>query len=167
MRYGLFFITFLFVFAGVAQAKLVRYMDEEGIIHYVNTDYTQVPPQYRWQVEKPPANEAEENASDLPANAEVSLPPETPPQPQAQLVELFTRRDCQPCRLLELKLKGGLFPYVAYDVDIHPIGRQVYEELGGDLPFVRVGKKIIRNNPMFWIQSYFRQSKLPAPNQNP
>ena len=167
MRYGLLLIVFFLVMTGLAHAKLVHYMDEEGIIHYVNTDYAQVPLEYRWQVKEPPANETGEAVDNLPANAEISVAPEASPEPQPQIVELFIRRDCDRCRLLELKLKGGLIPYVAYDVDIHPIGRQVYEEQGGDLPFVRFGKTIIRDNPMYWIQNYLRKSKTPPSTQNP
>jgi len=46
-----YFIILLFLLAGEAEAKIVKYIDEHGRIHYVNTDYSKVPEEYLYQVQ--------------------------------------------------------------------------------------------------------------------
>ena len=161
-------ITF-FLITATAYAKMVRYVDKDGVIRYVNTDYAQVPIEYRWQVEPPPEEEPEQEA--VPSETEMEIISTenkiTEPAQKPLFVELFVRQDCDACRLLELKLNGGKIPYAAYDVDIHPNGQEVYAREGGELPFVRIDGKIIRDKIMYWIQRHQWKSPVGSPTQNP
>ena len=61
MKTIVIYITLLtsFLLTSNSQAKMVRYLDENGKAHYVNTDYAKVPEQYLYQFEEETPSETE------------------------------------------------------------------------------------------------------------
>jgi len=78
------FIILNLFFIHIAQAKMVRYIDEEGDVHYVNPDFVKIPKRYLPQVKsqlKPPEKEQTENTnSENQADGAEPLDKNTPPR---------------------------------------------------------------------------------------
>jgi len=124
--------------AFLTEAKMVSYVDKKGKVRYVNTDFAKVPEEYRDQIEPEPV--------DLPANQEIVTPKEPPPEAvesESPLVEVLIKLDCSDCRQLEFLLNAHGIKYMRYDVDRHPRGKELYQELGGDVPITKVGDEVI------------------------
>ena len=132
-------------------AKIVKYMDEQGKFHYVNTDFQSVPSEYQDQVRDQLPTEAteepgqDEQTTSQPGNAESSedstQTQETKSKDDNQqtiLVEVFVSNPCPNCVLLETILRKYEVVYSRYDVNTTPYGNQKYKETGWTPPFVRL-----------------------------
>ena len=142
-----------------AQAIMVQYIDEYGKVHYVNTDYANVPQKYYYQVkdqiEKAAKKTDAEKAAANPSPVKTPEPEPTPAPPpidpeaeeetkkEPKKVELFVGADCSQCYLLESVLRQRKIVYQKYDIGSDP-GREKYHELGvRELPVTKVGSKVI------------------------
>ena len=160
--WNIYFILIVSTFVAVplVKAEMVSYVDENGEMHYVNTDFAKVPEKYRHQLE----NEAVENS--IPANPETTLP-QTAPQPiqplmgnQGAPVEILVSLNCPDCQKLEILLKAHKVSYLRYDIDTHPRGKELYEEIGGNLPITKIGEKIIYGVDIKSIVSTLKENKI-------
>lgn len=139
--FGLFAVFFLT--AACAQAKMVYYYDEKGDVHYVNTDYVQVPEQYMRQVlpqlaEPSPAEDKDKKTPEIsPTPTAVPTPADLKPE---VTIEFFTSVECKICNQIELLMRARKLKFNSYDVNYHPRGRQFLSERGGQvsLPVVFV-----------------------------
>ena len=140
-------------------AAIVYYYDEQGRIHYINTDYMKVPERYRWQVEeqlrrkglmddnkkesrKETVGSTEENET---SSAGRSAPASVDPFAR-QKVEFFTRPGCAECYRLEMLLRAHKIPYVRYDITCvgKECPRSPYGIPSGTPPMTRVGDVVIQ-----------------------
>lgn len=115
-------------------ARMVYYHDEEGKIHYVNTDFAKVPEQYMYQV--------------LPQLEQPEPPPEQPETPNVPAAPIFVKNapikkkieldvfiadGCDECTQLEVMLRSRKILYNRHDVNTDPLGRKLLEEQGQKL----------------------------------
>lgn len=141
--------SFLMICAGIStaswvDAKMVRYVDENGKTRYVNTDVQNVPPEYldqvRDQLGTEEAQETEEIAGEtkaLPAE-EVNSEEAVDDSQREVLVEVFVTGACSDCVYLEKLLRKYEIVYQRYDINATPYGSEKYKETGWEPPFVRV-----------------------------
>lgn len=144
-----------------AHAIMVKYVDEFGKIHYVDTDYTNVPEKYYYQVKDQIEKAKKDDASTSPADEKsivktsLEKKSETEQQPpfilspavtqkeQTKQVELFVKTDCSQCFLLESVLRQRKIIYQKYDIE-SDLGRDKYRALGvHEVPVTKVGSEII------------------------
>ncbi len=167
----IFLISLCLIFNGInpATAALVHYFDEQGQIHYVDTDYANVPPQYLSQVQEQleKAEQKTEEQSASPAQKikkpEVSVekrPEPEPPSTPSKIVEFYTNQTCGQCPMLEALLKRAKnIKLTVFDVDTVE-GQKKYTELGvNNIPVTKIDSTIIVGLEIEKILSALAQSK--------
>jgi glutaredoxin len=170
-------ITFTFLLIPVSvQAKIVSYVDENGQMRFVNTDFAKVPEKYREQVEPktPDASAAEvENQNERPsAGPESDVPLTDSEQPLAKPadpVEVLTKSDCLDCRELQMLLAAHDIEYTTLDIEKSERAKTLYEYAGGGkLPITQIGKRTIYGVDVRTIVSIYHAARpgLP-PRQEP
>ncbi len=134
------------IFIGVlaVQADIVRYVDSEGVTHFVDSA-DKVPEQYRSQLQDqkqlPEISKTSNGGKPLYEKSHY----EAAEAPKSKEVEIFVTAWCPYCRSLEGFLKQEKIPFVKYDIEKSAKGRRIYQELGGGgIPVVRIGSKIIQ-----------------------
>ena len=151
----------IFLFTLAAEAKMISYVDKAGEMHYVNTNFSKVPPEYQDQVEE---QVSEEN------NMEGTLPEEPVKKPKTEkiepLVEVLVTLDCPDCRKLELLLNAHKVTFHRYDVMSHPYGKELYEKIGGNLPITKIGDQIIYGIDIKRIVSTIQENKKETAAEN-
>ena len=144
-----------------AQAVMVKYIDEFGKMHYADTDYTNVPEKYYYQVKDQIEKAQKQDTKAAPAeekpapkaplestvSSKTGSPFLTPAVPttenQTKNVELYVKADCSQCFLLESVLRQRKIIYAKYDVE-SDLGRHKYRALGvKEVPVTKVGGQII------------------------
>lgn len=142
-------LSFIMICAGIfaasgADAKMVRYVDENGKTRYVNTDYQNVPPEYmdqvRDQLGTEEASQTEATTDEVNTlSAEESESEEVVDDSKREiLVEVFVTAACPDCVSLEKLLRKYEIVYQRYDINTNPYGSEKYKETGWEPPFVRV-----------------------------
>ena len=141
-----------------AIAEMVHYIDEQGKMHFINTETSHIPEKYRSQIaDQIPAisqgREAMEAAAEARRQAKL-LAPTTPVanprnsvptgKAKAPLVEVFVGMDCPECDRWESTLRKNRVPYARYDVKYHPHGQEVYSKMSSPLPFTMIGNEMIQ-----------------------
>lgn len=139
---------------------MVYYHDEQGKIHYVNTDFAKVPDKYMYQVIgqldepklTPAKEEVEVSVSPTPANQ----PPE--PKKQTASVKVYVSDTCgEACSSFELALQVRNIVYQRVDITKDPEGKKLYEMTGGTAPLpitcVNVTKCLIGPNVVKFINT--------------
>ena len=153
-RIFLHLIVLSLLFAPVGQAAIVHYFDEEGKIHYVNTDYFKVPARYRDQVKDQLEPEVKakkqvesggcKTCQEKNATITDEKQKDEKQKKEKPKVELFMRVGCKKCDRLDIILRANRIPLSRYDADTNPYGQQVYAEAGEpDLPLTRVGTDFV------------------------
>ena len=169
----IFLLASFFVISAVGQlsAEMVRYVDETGKPHYVNTDYSTVPEQYRLQVEaqlKAIETEKTTETPMMPKEPAVPLPvPGQSTSKQTLPVTLYMTQDCQQCRVMGMLLSKEGIKVTTVDINT-PEGKEQYEPLKTTvLPLTVVGEKVVPGfNPSQVIA--LAQGKEPPPDmKNP
>ena len=151
---------------------MVRYVDERGRVHYVNTDNSKIPEQYREQVEPKPLQESEESSKEnsltnsLLTPAEPTSPPDTTSiasLPEYK-IEILLTFDCQNCIQLLNFLKAHNLNYIPYDIQNSDVGKEKYREVGGgELPITMIGDEIIKGYDLKRIYDILaRDKKIPT-----
>jgi len=130
------------------QAEMVKYVDENGKIHYVDTDYGKVPDRYKHQIKakeikteevKEEAKPEEASATPVPAltNPQAVTAPSTV---KAKSVEMFVNSDCPKCLLVQSALNNSNVVYTTYNIETDPEARKRYESLNTSvLPVLIIG----------------------------
>jgi len=159
-------IVFCIAFTGSVKGKIVRYIDRNGNVQYVNTDYSKVPPGYMDQVKDQiaPIPEVEkdipgEDISSVTQDDQNTTNPATsgiagnlsnnqkpvvlPKLDLKQInVELFVTESCAKCMFTEAYLDAKKISYTKYDIDSDPEGRSKYKDIGsGKIPVAMVKDK--------------------------
>lgn len=136
-----------------ALAKMVSYVDENGKVHYVNTDYAKVPDRYLPQVQG--QIPAEEQASEMLQPEEPAQPVQNPTPIPAENLKLqslekkpetkfFVSQNCPACLFAEGILQQQGLPYTKYFIDDGGVGQQLYLELQlTSVPATVIGEQII------------------------
>ena len=159
-----FFLLMLSIFTIVvaAEAKMVSYVDKNGEMHYVNTDFSKIPEEYRHQVEE---TTTEDNTTNKEILKEPSAPPAANPTPEntQNTVEVLVSLDCLDCKKLEALLSSHKINYLRYDVNSHPYGQTLYKEIGGELPITKVDNEVIHGLDIQRIVSAARNKKEKPP----
>ena len=136
MRFcSVLFVSFLL--GGSALADIVRYTDETGATHYVDSA-EKVPEQYRGQLK---------DANPLPriTRSNEMQVREVKTEAVAPQIEVFVTAWCPYCQQLEAALKERNIPYKRYDIEKSAEGRKIHSSLGGGgIPVTRVGSEVIR-----------------------
>ena len=136
------FLQLLFCWSP-SQAEVVRYTDDTGRTHYVESE-ERVPEQYRSQLK---------GAKPLPGITK--LPSATYQDTyqrkakalsgNAKKVEIFVTSWCPYCSKLENYLNSKGIRYTKYDIEKNAAGRQIYQDIGGGgVPVVRIGTAVLR-----------------------
>ncbi|OGX06404.1 MAG: hypothetical protein A2Z88_07025 [Omnitrophica WOR_2 bacterium GWA2_47_8] len=156
----------VFACGNASFAKMVQYVDEQGKIHYVNTDISKVPEAYRYQVEDQleektaegqdeSAPQAENEETEAPkdseaASADLPFPGMKEAKsltavPQiSKTVEFYTSSNCTECIFIEALLKSKNVDYDKYSVDDKGIGEEKFRLLGGGtVPTTKIGGVVI------------------------
>ena len=111
---------------------MVRYVDESGKPHYVNTDYSTVPEQYRHQVETQLKAIEEEKKPTVPMMPPIASPtpaePEQPPKKESFPVTLYLTHDWRQCLVMGMLLTKEGISVTAVDINT-PDGKQKYDAL--------------------------------------
>ncbi len=127
------------------QAEVIRYSDDEGVVHYVDS-LEDVPDKYRDQ---------STDSSPLPPLGKITAPDygsmyPTPVQGserhyQKKKVQILVASWCGYCRSLEEFLKGKHIKYERYDIETSSKGRDMYSQLAEPgVPVTLVGNKMIK-----------------------
>lgn len=150
-------ILSIFLAALSAKAEMISYVDEDGEMHYVNTDFAKVPGKYRQQIE---GDTAADNST---LNKKVAAPQSeelaTVSKNKEPSVEILVSLDCPDCHKLAILLKAHKIKYLRYDVDQHPYGKELYAKIGGNLPITKIGDEIIYGPDITKIASLLRKNK--------
>lgn len=126
----------------VASADVLKYQDDEGKTHYVDTP-EKVPEKYRSQL-KDQAKLPEISRSN--SGGRQLYEKKTYSSSSAALapVEIFVTSWCGYCKKLEAFLDKEGVRYTRYDIESSAKGKKLHDELGGGgVPTVRIGKQII------------------------
>ena len=126
-------------------AELIRYVDEVGRAHYVDST-ERVPEQYRANAVRGVGRAVSRTTggSDYQPTGRVS-----------REVTIYVTKWCPYCRKLESFLKENNVSYRRYDVEQDPIGRKRYAELGrSGIPITDIGGRIYRG----FSESEFRRA---------
>jgi hypothetical protein len=145
-------VTIILCLPSAGWPEMVHYVDENGKVHYVNTDYQRVPPQYSNQVQSQlrkdtPITDAspdEEQKEESQPTTEPAI--EEVPSVSAIDVDVFVSADCEECPRLLQELAIQKVSYHRYDVVEHSYGRRMLIQYPGALPFTKVGNLIIRGS---------------------
>ena len=146
----LIILTAVLIFSAAAHlsAEMVRYVDEFGKPHYVNTDYSTVPEQYRHQVEAQ-LKALEEKKTPavpmmpVPAAAPMPAEPAQPAPKETLPVTLFITQDCPKCLVLGMLLRKEGINVITVDINT-PDGKERYAELKtAAIPVAIVGDEVI------------------------
>ncbi len=155
-RFPITIAFLLFTLCASSEAKMVRYVDEQGKVHYVNTNFSKVPERYREQVE--PKKTSTESPESPKENNPIDNPPSPPkttsPSPNNELstsspqdyqVEVLVNFDSLDCVKLVNFLESHNISYIPYDIQNSDIGRQKYNQVGkGEIPITIMGNEIVK-----------------------
>jgi glutaredoxin len=133
----LFFTAIGAFFENHAAAEVIRYQDEQGAVHFVDS------------IEKVPEHLRGQASSSL---KEISRAGGAKYEPQIgssstsnKEVRVFMTTWCGNCRALEEFLKKEGIRHRSYDIEKDMRARQEYQALGGrGVPLVKIGERIIR-----------------------
>lgn len=152
--------------AATLEAKMVRYVDEHGRPHYVNTDVGQVPERYRSQLEPP----KEEPKTVEPKSTDSTL---LQPPPMADIsaksghydkVVLLVSPNCPNCARIQNFLNANNVAYTYYNAETDPIVKERYPEIGGtEMPVTILGDKIIKGYKLKEIYDILVRDKKISP----
>jgi len=130
-----------------AYAEVLRYTDDKGVTHYVDST-DRVPEQYKQQLKDAPP---------LPEISKVQAPPAYSPDNSRMLeiykkrsakkhkgVEIFVTSWCGYCRQLEQFLDKEKIKYTRFDIEKDKEADKEYQALGvSGVPVTRVGEQVI------------------------
>ncbi len=155
--------------SGEAQAKMVRYMDEYGRPHYVNTDLGQVPERYRSQIEpkKEPVIDNEKVEKPAPQVPTPQLPVAVSPEPGAyEKVVLLISPNCPNCVRVQNFLNANRVSYVYYDIETDAAGHEKYAAVEeGELPVAVLGEQVIKGYKLKILYDSLVRDKKIIPKQ--
>lgn len=118
------------------EAAIIKYKTDEGQVWYVDRIEV-VPEKYRDQIKGYQRAQPQAPAYNRPG-------PSTLLPPGSRQVEVFVKKDCVSCQLLESFLKSRKIVYVKYDIEKNPLDKQLYDTLGQSVvPVIRIGSKVI------------------------
>ena len=194
-RMPLFISVFYFISLGTAaEANFVRYTDENGKMHYVNTEYNKIPEQYQDQVkgqlQAQNINSAASGTNPLNPYADQNVrnpgANNTPAPLTAQdRVAIYVKANCKECERLETVLQANQIKYLRYDVNTSIQGQEFYKTAeNADLPITTIGSQMIPGNDIGSIKAALQpsapspgsgipdnapgiQAQMPAQNNNP
>lgn len=157
-------------------AEMVRYVDESGKPHYVNTEYSTVPEQYRSQVEeqlKALKDEEQKNDQPMPLTAdEIKEPvPQIPAAAQEKAIALFIKKDCAQCMLEAAILNKEGAVFTTFDIETAE-GKAEHAKIGSpDLPAAKIGDEIVLGFNPSRVIALAQGKEIPppvktAPNRN-
>lgn len=138
------------ILPGAAKAALVYYYDEQGAIHYVNTDFAVVPPQYmdqvRPQLEALKKKEAQQQKASL---QPVSQPPMTTITPAGSagtmpvsVVLLLDKNDLSSRRAVAF-LQTNKINFQGFNVTTSQKGQELYRRFSSQpLPLIIINDMI-------------------------
>jgi len=145
---------------------MVRYTDEQGQLHYADTDYTHIPDRYMDQVQpqldkvKKEKQEQEKKDEEKPKGIPEPAKPSPETEPSSHVgppeVTVYTSKRCLSCNELYIKLVANGVPAKLVAVE-SPEGKDFYSEQGGDLPLTTVDGFIVRGNNPDQIISLYNQ----------
>ena len=131
----------------LTKAEMVKYIDENGKIHYVDTDYGKVPDRYKHQIKatetKQETKVTETTAPNVPA-LPVLQQMTTQQPPQIKSVEIFVSANCPKCMFIESIFKNANVKYSRYDINTDPAARKRYTELNVNaIPVIIIGSQVM------------------------
>lgn len=150
---------FLVALLGISQAQgeVVRYTDNSGRTHYVESA-ERVPEQYRSQLN---------GAKPLPGITKLPSATyqdtykkkTTALRGTSKTVEIFVTSWCPYCSKLESYLNSKSIRYTKYDIEKSETGRQIYNQIGGGgVPVVRIGSSVLRGFDPNAIEQHLKRS---------
>ena len=157
--YKLFLTLIILSISCPASADIYHYVDDNGKEWFV-TEQEQVPEQYRNQIKSfekkdlPPPQDVpqhlQNNSQNKSSNTmkklqEIRLKRKIKNAVQnKEGVQIFITDWCPYCVKLENYLKREKISYKKYDIEKDPLGKKIYQELGGrGVPVTRVGNQVI------------------------
>lgn len=166
-------VIFIISSASQLPAEMVRYVDESGRPHYVNTEYSTVPEQYRPQVEAQLKAQKEKEQGinqPMPLTADEIKEPvsQAPPAGQKKDIALFIKKDCAQCMLEAAILNKEGAVFTTFDIETAE-GKAEYEKIGSpNLPAAKIGDKIVLGfNPSKVLALAQGKEIPPAPTAAP
>ena len=161
--YAIFTISLLVLTVSApAKADLVSYIDENGEMHYVNTNFSKVPEQYLDQIkqQKEPSETEQKQPSPSPGQSDQGHLADNPEKDLPPPVEVLVNAGCLDCKKLELLLKAHKIPYFAFDVDKTDRGKTLYQQMdGGALPITVIGTRTIYGIDILSITSAYHANR--------
>jgi len=188
-----FFLLIIFFISSSAKAEIVSYRDNNGNVHFVNTDYSSVPEEYRDRVKKSKVTGTEttmeptsiddpknikkiseilEKLGSIKAkkenkNSSGTKKTEEEPTNEESTVEVFSSEDCVECVFWETFLRSENISYIKYDINTDPEARRRYEEFKTKiLPITVIDDTVIEGLKHGVLLSII-YSKKPEPIDNP
>lgn len=139
-----------------ACAAMVHYFDEQGKIHYINTDVAIVPKEYMDQVKpqlealKPKA--AEPAVPVAPPMSSEQLPSQ-PADVQYVKVEVITESGCAPCQTLMRGLRQRGIPFQYYNFNYSSAAQEMYTRFSGQsLPLTIInGRRAVTGSDIYEV----------------
>ncbi len=130
-----------------ASPEVLKYQDENGNVHYVDT-IEKIPPEYRKQVENskalPPISKLPRPDRPGYYEQEFTSSP-TSPAKRNRSVEIFVTSWCHYCQELESFFKKKNIRYTRYDIERDKKGAAMHLQLGGGgVPVTKVGATVVR-----------------------
>lgn len=142
MKKIIILLILTFCLTALAHAKIVHYTDADGKVHYVNTDFAKVPDEYysqvRAQLEVPKPVQTQDTKS-----LNSAKPADKKAKP---VIFLTSSANCPVCPKLEGELRAKKIFYSRYDVDYNQKGRELHEQIGGELPICLVEEEVIHGD---------------------
>lgn len=134
----------------LGQAEIVRYKDDSGDIHYVDSP-SKVPEKFRQQLNgAAPLPQINKVPSFIDPKLTQYMPDAS--SSSAKPVEIYVTSWCPHCKRLEDFLKEKKINFKRYDIEQNKQALQTYQRLGGSgVPFVKIGESTMGGFNANWI----------------
>lgn len=133
-------------------SDVVRYIDHNGVAHYVDS-HDKVPQEYRRQLigAKPLPKITKVSSFTGSAKSQTS-------SNNGKEVEIYVTSWCPHCKTLEDFLREEKIPFKRYDIERNDAARIAYKRLGGTggVPFVKIGEATKGGFSREWIMSQLK-----------